>query len=443
MWTLPFCLALLVTGQPDDPGHLVARLTDAEASARIEAADRLEMLGLDALPALRAAAGSDDPELSRRARGLAGTIRATRLLRPSLVAFEASDLPLSEAVAALRQRSGFPVVLSPEDLAGESGRRVTVETAGPVPFWKALDQLAAAGGVHVEFERPFGGRYPDRLAIRLVDGATPETPIAHAGPYRLALTSLVRHRQVAAVLPPATAEVRQEFTANLVLAAEPDIWIAWNGPIRLLEAIDDQGRDLRPASTERADSGLSRFRSWDQPEPSTIAYPLPLDLPAGAEGGRIARLAGYVPIAAVGRVDEILSFPLADAAGKTFSAGGIAIEVRSVEGEPIHSVQLVVRGLPMPPREAYAPGPHQISLTRVELPFVGADHIRIEDSEGRPLSCSPSHRPPLPGSEVDAVEVQVHIRPARTYGPPALLRFHGTAAVATEVPFRFTDLPIP
>src|SRR5262249_59618194 len=83
--------------------------------------------------------------------------------------------------------------------------------------------------------------------IRLVDAeGDPPAPTSCAGPYRLTLTSLDRHRQVAQVRPPAEATVREEFTVAMTVAAEPGLLIAPDGSPRLIEAVDDAGRDLRP-----------------------------------------------------------------------------------------------------------------------------------------------------------------------------------------------------
>ena len=363
MWIAPLWLALLASGQGADPETLVARLAADEVSEQTEAADALEVLGLDALPALRVAAGSDDPELSRQARELAGRIRATRLLRPTLVTLEARGVPMTEAVAMLERRSGFAVNLALERQVDWNARDVTVDTTGPIAFWRAFDQLADAAGAHLPFRRGFMDRYTDETEILLVDGATPDVPTSYAGPYRLVMTSMTRHRQVAEVRPPNEAEVRQQFTVSLALAAEPGILIKRNGPIQLLDAVDDQGRDLRPASTRDDDPNNSPFRNWSRPESaSTIGYDLPLDIPDGGGGGRIAQLSGDMPIVAVGRVDEVLSFSLDGAEGKTFTGGGIAVEVRSVDGEPTHTVVLGVRESPplapphTPPARADAPG---------------------------------------------------------------------------------------
>lgn len=138
---------------PDPVAALVARLGHADFAQREDAERRLSDLGPEAVPALREAAASDDPEVARRAgRAVARILHRAendKLLAPTLVTLAANDAPLDAVLADLSKQSGFDVTLA----AGDGTKPITVK-AGKVSFWQAVLavcdaadlKIAAAGG---------------------------------------------------------------------------------------------------------------------------------------------------------------------------------------------------------------------------------------------------------------------------------------------------------
>jgi hypothetical protein len=439
--------ALALIAPADDPGPeaLVASLRSGTPAERSGAADALEAAGLAALPALRAAASDGDPEARRRAGELIERIGTLRLLRPTTVSLDAEGVPLAEVVDSLRGQTGFNV----RPTADREGRRVTVRTAGPVAFWEALDRVAAAGELRVDL--PEMAWPPGTPPIRLTDakvGATP-APVAYAGPYRVDLLSVDRHRHARQATPGTESRVVENTTATFRVVAEPGIQILMNGPLRLAEATDDRGRGLRPASTTAPGNSPSPspFRRWDLPTVSMLTYGIPLDLPED-RGDRIVRVAGYAPIVAVVRTDEMFAIDLrdAEAAGKAFSSGGLSLTVLGLDGGPGHAVlQVAMRGVPSPYDSTdFAAGPRQTTLAPIRLRFNLDDHIAVEDDEGRRYVTASQFEGPGPGpGTVGEAKLSVQLFPDQSLGPPARLRYFGVAAVATEVPFEFADVPIP
>jgi hypothetical protein len=127
---------------PDPLAALVGQLGHDDFARREEAEKRLGELGPDALPALREAAASDNPEVARRAgRALARLTRRVeneKLLAPKFVTLNAENVALDAVLAELSKQSGHDVVIGGSTADALAGRPVTVKTNGKVPFWEAV-----------------------------------------------------------------------------------------------------------------------------------------------------------------------------------------------------------------------------------------------------------------------------------------------------------------
>ena len=259
-----------------------------------------------------------------QAERLLERIATRRLLRTTPVQATAKDVSVADAVAGLGTSSGFFLDLDPSKKSTWAERKVSIDSPAPAGFFEALDRLGAAGGFRHDPSPFYAPRATQDVRVRLVPYEGPAPPTSYAGPYRLILLSLDRHREVVQAQPE-ESKVREEFFVRLELSAEPGILIDRNGSILLNQAEDEQGRDLRPAST--ADPApMFTPRQWSQEQIGTFIYRLPLQLPA-ERGRTIARLRGYVPITAVARTDEIFSSPVAGIEGKTLSGGGVTMKV--------------------------------------------------------------------------------------------------------------------
>jgi hypothetical protein len=89
--------------------------------------------------------------------------------RPTMVAFDAGDKTLGQAVAMLATHSGFDLALDDPAL---TSRRVSVRAPGPLSFWLALDRLGRAGHIrHDPGPRSDAmGNVASASTIRLVAG---------------------------------------------------------------------------------------------------------------------------------------------------------------------------------------------------------------------------------------------------------------------------------
>jgi hypothetical protein len=439
---LVLTLALTAQAPADNPADLAGRVASADPAAREEAEGRLEEMGRAALPALRIAAEkAEDPVAGRRLADLIDLIERRRLLRATPVALDLKDVPVAEAVAALSRDSGLRVALDPPDDPAWAQARITLGTRGPIGFWEAIDRLGAAGGFRVEPASFWANSPKDVPAVRLLRGEGSPVRPSYAGPYRVELTSLDRHRQVARPREGRLPKVVDGLTAAVQLVAEPGILVDRNGSPRVLEALDDRGADLRPPSARDPSSPRMAFslRQW-QPMLDVEAYRVPLGIPA-SRGGTLKRLRGVLPIIAYARTGPLVSVPLGAAVNRPLSASGVTLTVRRLDRAGfVWSLQAVVRGEAHTTTPTTAAGPRQLTLAPVRPPFHPDDHVQVLDDQGRPFLVSTGGNTPRPDG---SIEFTLLIHSNAQYGPPTTLRYYGLVAEATEMPFTFEDVPMP
>src|SRR5262249_28798236 len=152
-------------------------------------------LGRQALPALRAAHDSRDPEVRSRASALIARIENALLTQPTLVALDFDDRPLKEVVREVGERSGIKLALTPEGNAVFDGRRVTLPDPSPMPFWKAIDRICDVGQVQYSFMNLHQtGREPSFNLTAY--GQRPAGPSWDTGPFRVILIGVHYQRDV-------------------------------------------------------------------------------------------------------------------------------------------------------------------------------------------------------------------------------------------------------
>src|SRR4051794_9580826 len=111
MRAISLVLAMFLGQAPDrDPAEPVRQLGSAKYAVREAAMAALEELDPAALPALRAAGQSKDPEMRSRAAAAISTIEWRAMKGASMIRLDVVDRPLDEVV----ERFGFP---SPSRLA--------------------------------------------------------------------------------------------------------------------------------------------------------------------------------------------------------------------------------------------------------------------------------------------------------------------------------------
>ncbi len=245
-----------------DPASLVNQLGSSHYASRVSAEGELARLGRTALPALRAAKHSKDAEIRTRSVALVSRIETSMLLESTPVGLDFRDTPLTEAIERVGRQSGLGLSLADEERPMLAGRRITLRSDRPLPFWEAVDALCSAGNLHpVQGDPPSKGVLDGSLL--LLDGPmTGPGPVSDSGAFRVQLSSI--HYQSEIQLNQARPGLRtpgsqlvngvdvtrqspgtnREFYLQLVLSAEPRLSITRNGPIQVTAAVDDRGDSL-------------------------------------------------------------------------------------------------------------------------------------------------------------------------------------------------------
>jgi hypothetical protein len=504
------CFAAFAAGDSasDSVDRIIARLGSDTFRDREAATRELNGLGAAALDALRrAAAGSTDPETRRRAADLIERINerltAARLLASTSIDFDYKNTPLDEAVRDLVRRSGGadvarrPASITLHDQAPTKfhGRRVTVATPGPMPFWEALElfcrkadlhewdgfsRVAGLGNVQQAGE-VFGGQIQGQVIVRSGRGRnpvpTPTTIVLLDGPGSTLPTcrnGAVRVR----VLPPNIHidGLQQTAAGEVVLPlhvfAEPKL--QWQGvaEVRIDRAVDEHGQSLaasaaiRESSTDEDDVLIFNPINGMIVQNSGRRSPVGVRIQRGdKQSTRLAELAGSVT--AHVRVAEALvvaESPLKLAGQTIRGAAGVSLKVKSagradngeynvcVELQIPHDVYMVGQGgngaammvggaMMLQGGVVVRQGSQVPALPAGTTDFQG---LALEDAKGRRL---PVTRGAIEVTRFNAPEDIVYqftvtFKPTEAAQEPARIVFTGARPASVDVPFVVKDVPL-
>lgn len=428
-------LAMIGWAAGPDPGALVDQLSSADESVRTEAAGALEEMGRPALPALYHARGSADRAVRDRVEQLIDLIERQRLLRATKVRLDFDDQPLPAVVEAIEAQTGLPVALQPDD--GLRSRRVTLHEAGLLPFWEALDRLGAACGARHNPGVPFSPP-PRDSAVRLGAALGPPVPASDAGPFRVYLVHLARHREILPARAPENAHTNVSLSADLQFFAEPGLAVIPTGPAVIQQAVDESGSDLRPDPPIAPTANRRLPARFEEGDTGTWSLTIPLK-PPERPGGRLRRFKGFVPIAVIRRTGDPIAVSLGGGSGWSTSKGGVVVSVSNLGRVGDNwSFTLKLRGEQGDPR--LAPG-LPIPLGGFQPPYRVEDHVELQDDQGRPLwwSAAPIHG--LGGANLATGPTAYHVRAQK--GAPTRVLYHGVVGARTELAFEFADVPLP
>jgi hypothetical protein len=462
---LALWLGQIHAASPDSsPATLVARLGAPRYADRQAAAEALERLGAPALPALRSARESRDLEIRARAAVLTERIEAALLTQPTRLELNFKDAPLADVTKSLSLQAGFKLGLFPQNLPKWKFQRVTLRASRPVDFWSAVDQLCDVAGLQYNPTMP-GSPGERDTTFAFTDGTGRNlTPNSDHGPFRVSLISVHYQRHLTYVPtispvpfpPPRPRPVARapenrpsggparlapvtnvEFSAGLVLAAEPRLFLTQRALLQLTEASDDRGNSLIPANTATGRT----------PSPSELGFALagvrvmhlevPLHRPAEA-GATIKKLRGLIPLVVSSRRPDPLVVPLAGGAGKTFENPDVEVtlhEIRVMPNTQNTVVDLTVRANARV--ASWSRGESQGSNNSLER--TQPERLRIDVLDGR------GQLIPWFVSAVDPESTRITL--TLTHLPqttePKELRYYALTRGELSVPFEFSDIPMP
>jgi hypothetical protein len=433
-------IVMLGVAPGGDPTALVAQLGSPRFAEREAAASALEKLGREALPALHGALEAKDPEVKTRAEVLSVKIERDLMIRPTAVTLDFRDRPLDEVVRSIADRTGIAVALQPENPVFWQGRRISLREPQPVSFWTAIDKLCGAAQLNYSPMMPLGtnGR---RLVLQAGPGSGAIGPTVESGPFRVTLLHFEHLRSLGFTAPQAkpTPTVNVQFSCTMLVVAEPRLIVSQNGPVKLLEAVDDRDQSLMPppapASPIQRFSGYSGYSYGSNP--SSLQLQVQLKLPE-TPGQAIRSLRGSIPLTISAPRPDPLVIPLAGAAGKTFRAGDATLTFHEIKDDPVvrrTTVDLTVRTEGR--ADDAVPGAPDVFSRPSELV---QNRIEVLDAQGKVLQAiaARSH------STGDETRLTLMLLPGiGGGGAPTHVRYFDLARATTEATFEFADVPIP
>jgi hypothetical protein len=444
-----------------DPAVLVAQLGAARYADRQAAAEALEKIGRPALPALRSARGSRDLEIRTRAWSLAQRIEEALLTQPTRVKLEFDNALLTEVTKVLGSQSGLKVDLYPKNLPKWRFLRVTLHMAEPVDFWKAVDLLCGAAGL--QYNSNMHNLATEREpTFAFMDGPfRAVSPISDHGPFRVSLLGVDYQRHVSFATsnisgrvppprprpeaPPATrGESGQrprphpvttvQFAAQLLVAAEPRLSLTYhNDALQLVEAIDNRGNSLVPPGKGGPYSRSAGY--FGMMTGPVVNIPVQLHRPPNP-GESIKKLRGNIPLSASARRPDPLIVPLANAVGKSFENPDIQLivdEIRQLPNTRTTLVELTLRPSERDASSSQAELDGSISMFRRSYP--PPLQIELTDQKGQLV--------PWMQSNADVANSRVTLTVSNLATELKELRYYTLTRSNVNVPFEFTDIPLP
>ncbi len=439
--------------EASDPIALTAELGSPRFAQREAAEVALGRLGRAALPSLRAALSSHDPEIRTRASAIVRRIEGGLLVEPTLVDLDFDDVPLAEALATINRRSALKLTINPEVPALWAARRLSVRSGGPIPFWKAVDAICEAGQLHYVFGGQSDFEHGDST-FALYDGFASSRGMFHdQGPFRVQLASLhyqsevhlsTEHPGAGRSGPGETAPndpskgrnlSSKQFFLQMLVGAEPRLSLAPAGPVKIIEAIDDRGRSLLIPNRGELVHHESGYLGVN---PSPLVH-LRVDLAYPDEpNARLKKIKGSIPLVVSTRRPDPLEIPLASAANKTFAQNNVKISVGEIRvGMPDQAatIELSIKVGDDLAKRAEDEDDEVGEIRSVASP----QQLEVIDADGRMIPWFPS------SSFFNGEEAKLTLTLLDRGVPvvPTSIRYHGVIRDQTEVAFEFRDLPMP
>ena len=224
------------------------------------------------------------------------------------------------------------------------------------------------------------------------------------------------------------------------MAAEPRLSVSQNGPLKVIEAVDDRGQSLKIATNGH--QMTQRFSGYfGLATGSVIQMQAQLVRPSVA-GRSIRKFRGEVPLTVSTRKPSPLVIPLNGASGKTFQNDEVSLTIQELKVNPnTHqtSIELSLRPTGNPPGGGVEPrGVGQAGDVVVpHRPDIQQQQIEIVDSQGRII---PWYHASF---DAEGVRMTLTMTPHDQAIAPAELRYYGLARANTEVAFEFSEIPMP
>ena len=385
------------------------------------------------------------------------------LTQPTRLRLDFQNTPLPEVTKSLSLQSGFRIELYPAHMAKWRQQRVSLSETGTVDFWKAIDRVCDLAGLQYN-PRMHGNVGQSEPIFSLTDGMSRTvTPVSDHGPFRVSLNGVDYQRHLtyapsgpAAIDSTAASSGRAraprradlapaqrlnpttnvQFSAQLLVAAEPRLTLSHIRRLKLVEAVDDLGNSLVPI--EEAETMHNRYAGYLGTAIGPVVQTQAQLRRPDAAGQWIKKLTGLIPLTVSSRRPNPLVIPLNNSTGKTFENNEYRLTVLDVRPTPTNHnlfVELSIKA-----NETDAP-PDRAGPDMVDDGFQRADpqHLQIEvvDAGGRLVPWFQS------GADAETSRFTLTLTNQTQTSQLKELRYYTLTRASVQVPFEFADIPMP
>ncbi len=237
---LPSIPAEEPSSKADSISSIIQELAHRDYRRRESALKRLESSGPDSLPALRQALEqTKDAEVRRRLTSVLERVERVATLMPKTVNIVVQDRPVSDVIRELARQTGYPLVYQ-----GGGGKHLVTLNRPRATFWEVMDDLNRLTGAMMYHNEGQG------LIIYDQDGYWPHV-VLH-GPFRIVANNFgyQKNRQLGPIPknPLHDHSPNESLTFTFQIFSEPKLPILGVGQPRVLEAIDEFGQSMKPAT---------------------------------------------------------------------------------------------------------------------------------------------------------------------------------------------------
>jgi hypothetical protein len=417
--------------------QFILDLGSEDYRTREKAGRELALRGEKVLPAMRRAlAVTESPEVHRRLLVMVRKLDYDRLVAPKAVTLNMKDKTVKQAMEEIAKQTGYKIECNGVGGRGGAEQKFTFEYEN-VPFWQAVDQVAAKGGCVVFND--YGE--DDTLHVYNQDATNPF--VAYSGPFRFMATNINSNKNVQLSgigRRGGFNQNRQEWmNLNFQIQSEPKNPMLGVSTIELLSVIDDLGGSMLPPQNQNNRSnyyGNGFFRSHN-----TFGN---INLSRNDKSATtIKSLKAKVGITLLsGTVPEIVVPDPLKLAKKTFTGRTVEIEFTSLA------------------EDANNKGHYTLEVTAKRLGVVDAERgedfnwsnsmwqrVELLDAAGNHYQCSNGNNQDNNGS---TIKLSLPFGPENRrgqstakLGPPAKLLVNEWLSVVHDVTVEFKDVPLP
>ena len=244
---------------------------------------------------------------------------------------------------------------------------------------------------------------------------------------------VARHAAPAAPARPNPITTEQ-FTAQVLLTAEPRLSLASRGEIRLIEAVDDRGNSLVP--TGRRGQSVNYTSYFGAPHGPVLESHAQMKRPIDP-GETIKKLRGTIPVTVSARRTNPLVVPLEKSIGKTFQNSDVQLTVHSIRTMPDarHTLlEVSIRPNRPDPLAGGDPEGYSSIFQRAQNQQLQLDVLDSRDQLMSWFQTSPDNENP---------HIMLTLTSPIQTAPPKQLRYYAVTRNDVDIPFEFSGMPMP